>query len=989
MAVVLCFLLGLAGIAFGQADVSKGSLSVLVEDSSGAVVPGATVTLTGPMGEQKATSNPRGEALFLNLTPGTYTVRVEFEGFKAYRAENVIVRANERTSVQAVLEPGVVTEVVEVRGSAITVDTASTTVGSTITQEIYTNLPVGRNIANLFRLSPGVAPSGVGGANPSISGASGLENYYIIDGISATDQGYGAFGVYSIVYGSMGTGVNFDFVKEVQIKTGGFEAQYGQALGGVVNIVTASGGNELHGAVYGYVNPYWAEATYKQPNAGEKWRDDAPAGPRTSSPLTEIHGRSGWDVGFNLGGPVLKNRFFWYGAFNPTFAETKRLGPENFGTRSLGYQYSKRRHYNWVGKINFNLTDNHRLEGTAFGDPSRLPAGVHRSLLRDDLDSESKATFGTRNWAVKYNGNFGANTLLNASFAWNHTYFTEEATKNLYAIRNYAKPKPNATYTLEGGIGYIGNSQGDNKQISVMFTRNANVLGGHQFDIGYAFQQIDYDAINLYSGPEWQLPSARGIDPEDVGKTVHGAYLYLYPSRTIGGVVYRNVYRVARGNFSNPAVETETDYHSAFVQDAWQLNRYLTIKAGLRWEQQEIAGNVNRYTFAANWAPRVGFIIDPTGTRRMKLFANWGRFFEKIPQDLAVRAMSQEESYIGGYFTGLPLSQATVVPNTVFFPTGTEPTIIYGGTKSMYQEEIAAGFERDMGGGLVISARFVYRDLKRALEDISGVTVEAANAGIHQQYVICNPSAKLDIFHNPKECTGGPNCDPETGFTIDSGELGPDGVPDTFPDPRRVYKALELAVEKRFAQNWAIHANYRLAKLFGNYEGLFRNDNGQSDPNITSLFDFIWSPALADQFKVGVLPTDRRHVANIYGHYLFRNRLNIGMGWQILSGAPISKLLAHPAYLNAGEIPVGGRGALGRTPTQNYFDLRLDYIIPLRSEKYRLKAGANLFNLFNRKTVTDVDMDYELSGGIPNGDFLKPLAMARPFYAAFSLRLEF
>jgi len=975
---------GMAGVLYAQVDTSKGSMAVEVQDSSGAVVVGANVTLTSATGEQKGSTNERGEAVFRGLIPGSYMVKVENQGFRVYQAQNVVVRANGRSTVSAVLEPGAVTEVVQVAGTAITVDTNSTTTGASLTSDTYTNLPLGRNVTSLFALSAGVAPSGdptLGAANPSISGSTGLENQYVIDGINTTDVGYGAFGVFSNVYGSMGTGVNFDFVKEVQVKTGGFEAQYGQALGGIVNVVTASGGNDIHGAVYAYFNPGFAEAKYKQVNTDF----DAP---RISTPMTEIYGRSGWDIGFNLGGPLIKNRFFWYGAFNPSFATTQRLAPTGFAVRDFGVQEWKRRMFNWVGKINYNITDNHRIEATAFGDPSRDPAGVHRSLLRENLDSESKNEYGTRNWATKYNGIFGMNTLVNASFAWNHTYFYEIPTLNTYSVRNYTKPTSSSSYTMEGGVGFMENNEGDNKQWSAMLTRNFTALGGHTVDIGYALNNIKYDAVRLYSGANWAIPAAKGVASDDVGKMVYGGYFYLYPTRTVGGVTYSNVYRQYRGNFSDPAVGTETDYHNGFIQDAWQVNRFLTVKAGVRWEQQNLSGNLSKYVFAANWAPRIGFIIDPLGNRKTKIFANWGRFFEKIPQDVAVRAMSEESGYLNFYSTALPPTASNILPGMTASPTGTEPTIIAGGTKAMYQEEIVLGAEHEFAGGVVLGARFIHRNLKRMLEDISGVTVEAYNAGIAQQYVVSNPSMSLDIFHNPVACTSGDNCDTETGFTYDSAMLGADGVLDGFPDPRRVYKAFELTAEKRFGSNWSLMANYRLAKLFGDYEGLFRNDNGQADPNITSTFDFIWSEALADQFKVGVLPTDRRHIANLYGNYLFRGKLNIGMGWQVMSGTPISKLLAHPGYLNAGEVPEGGRGAYGRTPTQNYFDFRLDYQIPI-CDKYKLKLGSNLYNAFNRKSIVDVDQDYESGADLINDDFLKPLRTHRPFYAAFSVRLEF
>ena len=111
-------------------------------------------------------------------------------------------------------------------------------------------------------MAPGVSDSvGAGAANPSINGASGLENEYIINGADTTDPGFGGFGTYSRVYGPLGNGINFDFVQEVQVQTGGFEAQYGEALGGVVNVVTKSGTNDFHGDVYGYFQPQQFEAT--------------------------------------------------------------------------------------------------------------------------------------------------------------------------------------------------------------------------------------------------------------------------------------------------------------------------------------------------------------------------------------------------------------------------------------------------------------------------------------------------------------------------------------------------------------------------------------------------------------------------------------------------------------------------------------------------------------------------------------------------------
>ncbi len=140
---------------------------------------------------------------------------------------------------------------------------------------------------------------------------------------------------------------------------------------------------------------------------------------------------------------------------------------------------------------------------------------------------------------------------------------------------------------------------------------------------------------------------------------------------------------------------------------------------------------------------------------------------------------------------------------------------------------------------------------------------------------------------------------------------------------------------------------------------------------------------------------------NLNGNYVFMGRLNLGLGFQSLSGLPISELDVHPAYLNAGEIPIGGRGAFGRTPWQNYVNLHTDYRIPLKTENFRIKVAADMFNLFDRQTTIAVDQNIALGGateltcetnknaGLCNLDFLKATAYHRPFYARFSLRFEF
>ena len=133
--------------------------------------------------------------------------------------------------------------------------------------------------------------------------------------------------------------------------------------------------------------------------------------------------------------------------------------------------------------------------------------------------------------------------------------------------------------------------------------------------------------------------------------------------------------------------------------------------------------------------------------------------------------------------------------------------------------------------------------------------------------------------------------------------IGSDGIPDGFPNPSRIYKSGEFIVSKRFS-NVQFYGSYVLSKLYGNYQGSFRSDNGQQDPNISSMFDFTNSDGrLTGQDIPGVLDTDRTHQFKLFGNYMWRN-FNLGASWLPTSGTPITDLLDHPAYLNAGEIPV-------------------------------------------------------------------------------------
>jgi hypothetical protein len=350
--------------------------------------------------------------------------------------------------------------------------------------------------------------------------------------------------------------------------------------------------------------------------------------------------------------------------------------------------------------------------------------------------------------------------------------------------------------------------------------------------------------------------------------------------------------------------------------------------------------------------------------------------------------------------------------------------------------------------------------LKRVIEDEGGISVEQFNAlannGGALNYFIGNPNSKSDIFVNPDEIvfqgttlpkacidTNGnatpyvamdvadtfgnvlgnacfpavntstwtnssgkllPTCDTikQTGCALFGGEFLADGKPDTYKDPKREYQAVEIEVNKGFSHNWALVANWRIARLNGNYEGAFRNDNNQADPGISALFDLTEGKLglLGKQQGIGPLNTDRRHVVNVYATYVLdRSRLKgmvFGGGVRLQSGVPLTTLVAQQAYQNAGEVPLFGRGDLGRAPFIGTVDAHLEYPWKL-SERFTLKLGFDAFNIANTKRPTLTNQQADQGFGVPNGDFQKPFATTglngyffqTAFNSRASLRLVF
>ncbi|HET7221312.1 MAG TPA: hypothetical protein VFJ02_24825, partial [Vicinamibacterales bacterium] len=220
-------------------------------------------------------------------------------------------------------------------------------------------------------------------------------------------------------------------------------------------------------------------------------------------------------------------------------------------------------------------------------------------------------------------------------------------------------------------------------------------------------------------------------------------------------------------------------------------------------------------------------------------------------------------------------------------------------------------------------------------------------------------------------------------------------IPDTtigFESPVHNYNAVEVTANRRLANNWSLISSYRWSRLTGNFEGFFRNDNGQSDPGISSLYDHptndpTYATLGAAQFGYvgdirylgsagnGPLPLDRTHDIKVYGTYGVGRGLTLSLGMELESGAPLTALAAHPVYDSGGEIPLTARGA--GFQTSEGFQTRTPWTKPVNAgASYNLRVGGrtlavmlDAFNIFNTQTILDYDALSEIQFGVPNPDF--------------------
>jgi hypothetical protein len=682
-------LLALAMLPCASAQETTAGLQGVVKDPSGGAIAKATVEVTSPalIGEKKATTDAVGAFRFANLPPGTYTVTVSAQGFHTYKDANVELLVGHLPTLNVTLQVGAVTETVEVSAQAALIDPTQSKVQTNIPQQSLMDLPTqSLSFQSVIQFAPGARTEPLQGGGYQINGASNSENAYLVEGQETA----------SMLSGASGANVPMDFIQEVQVKTNGFEAEYGGALGGVVNVIQKSGSNEIHGSIFTY---YRASNFDANPNPGltknPQWGANQ-LGPRSDQPLEYYYPIKDHyrvvDPGFTLGGPIVKDRLWFFLSGAPDFNDTRRtVNFAGIGGRTFDQNVNT---YYALARLDFLATQKIRLHGSwQYG----YTRGTGTSLPQaDDIHGQFN-TSSTSN-PDNFNGGIGyvqPNVLYNTGADITITpslvattrfgYWAYDGTpesrglpagiRYVYTDSNYPYTTANApalstTKALNGQtLGAVAPQFVNSAGYSNIGANSATVYDWWRrwnFNQDLSYFKNWHGTHNLKFGYGFMHGTADELAGAYNTADVYVAYGVQYaPNSQIGiancqKIVQQNManYGVAGGNANGTGCQglwgtvNVRDLisasgkvggwnHSFYVQDAWTVSKRLTLNVGLRLDKENLPSYGTLPGFEGisfGWgdkmAPRLGAAYDVLGNGKVKVFASWGYFYDIMKYNL-------------------------------------------------------------------------------------------------------------------------------------------------------------------------------------------------------------------------------------------------------------------------------------------------------------------------------------------------------------------
>ncbi|RKG66968.1 TonB-dependent receptor [Corallococcus sp. CA054B] len=989
-----------AGLLYGSAAFAQSSVIIgtviNTEDKKPAADVVVTATSPNLQGEQTVVTDAQGNYRIPQLPPGTYTLRFEKESFKPFARPEIQLLLNRTIRVNVELLPESFSSTETIVGAPPTIDVGSTNQGVNVDQEFIKRIavarPVGkggatRSFESLAELAPGAQSDQYG---VSINGTTSPENGYVVDGLSTNDP---AFGVNA-------SPLSIEFVQDVNIITGGYMPEFGRSTGGVINAVTRSGSNEFHGSVFANWTPGALEGNRKLVI-------------EDGTTITGLNALSNLgDFGATLGGPILKDKLWFFAGFAPSFQRYEHTRALNAFTLdddgavakdANGFSVvqeipgSQRKYFadsrtiQFMGKLTYLINQDHNVSFALNGTPTvsgglgklridprsgGLPA-AQNSRPEDIGQTETRAN--TTALALKYAGAFmDKKILVDANLGWFHqTAGTPPAdgsaigsTEGLagYSLAMYTRRRAITTFeNVPNAAEYCGT---DPAEQAVRCPTTNYYVGGPGFmsEATLDRYQINAKATYLLNALGTHVFKA-GVDTEFLTfdqKKAYSGSVFLQEAGSASDVrlngVTRRIWTDNRRYGYQTAPDTpvfETLQASStsgttiggFLQDSWSIANRVTLNLGVRYDVQNMYGGNDQLALklANQWSPRIGAVVDPFANGRAKLFVNFARYYEQVPLNMMDRAFPGERRFSARRYLTEPGSD---VP-------GCDPSTLEGqrGNCSDRQyivprAESTLNSNQYFSGGLVQSEP-VDPDIEPQSSDeivVGGEYELLANTRLGATYTHRDMNKVIEDMSR------------DDGNTYFLGNPG-SGFAKEFPTPVRDYDAVTVYLNRTFTDGWLAQASYTWSRLYGNYPGLFRPENNQLDPNILADFDLV---VLLNN-RSGLLPFDRTHAIKVFGAKEFNisNALSasIGLSYRGNSGTPISYLGAYPGY-GQDETFILPRGSGGRTPWINSVDSNVGVNYRVSKDSV-VSFTLDVFNLFNFQGVDSVDESYTFEQVLP------------------------
>lgn len=911
----------------------RGAVEGVVKDSSGGVLPGATVEARNMATNAvlTAVTDSNGIYRFPAMQPGTYDITATLSGFQAAKATGVRVNLGELLKADLILNIAGMAETVQVRGETPVVDVKQNAVTATISQDIIDLIPKGRSLLSVITGVAGTGNETRGGL--TIDGAGAAEHRYVIDGLDTTN----------LRNGTSGSTIAPDFIDQIQVKQSGYNAEYRAATGGVISAITKSGTNNYHGGAGLYVTGRPMRGMLGDPRPTLRL---APANQNVAEYFTapRLNETEGYEQVWDIGGPVLRDRAWFFLGFNPSYNQTVRTvtwtNPGAFTPTQTFDSKSKNTVYNY--NVSYQMRSDLRFRLAGSNTRSDLGLGLPAIDSTNSTSTSNPSLFNPRptTYTHQYENTYSLSTdwVASSRFYANVTagyYFDGSGSRggDYYrgTRRTFATTNVNlldVPASLQQVSGFADNPVNSftikddysRKFLNVDATIFRDWFGQHAFKIGTQVEQLGNDTNSGQQFPNitFQWDSSRSTLDARVVRGRYGFYSVVR-SYTLGDITAKNF--------------------GIFLQDQWTVNSKLTVNYGVRSERTHIPSyRPENPSLTFGWstqiAPRLGFAYDVKGDGRWKTYGSFGTFFD-TPKLEMPRGLWGAENILTYYYTldtfNWPSIDCTGAPGTGCPGTFIEQVdsrhvandplnnLVDPNLKPVQTREFSIGMDHELSRTTSIGLRYVHKWFVTTIED-TGVQVP----GIGEVFYIANPGDGFGAF-----------------------PLGTD-YPRT-PYPQRDYDGFDITFKRRLSNNWFMNTNLLISRLYGSYSGLTSTDEGsRNSPNVNRFYDGLYMSFDAQRNAVyGRLQNDRPFQFKLQGGYITPWGTQVGVNYTAGSGYLNSTTVTYKSV----PVFVNGRGDLGRSPTLSQTDLNFTHSFRLpRNAKVNL--SLNVDNLFDQATWT-------------------------------------